>query len=232
MASLSSLHILLKLNPRDMYKLFKERELYSYVRIRRPLALRLDGVRFGRVLADLAPRSREVHEALLRAAKEILRELGCECAYVASDEINVICIQEPFYASRHEKLISVSSGLASALVSLALGRTLFFDSRAIVLRREEEITKYILYRARVCFNNYVSTIYHSVFRDRSTPSLLEMLQKLKERNIDPTMDRWRAFGSTVCKVRVPRGDSYGVEYVVEDGFEAAIRCVTRWLVDG
>ncbi len=141
-----------------------ERYLLAEKRLRKkaspPYAIRLDGVGFGRALEGFSsPRDLRVHVALVQAAMAVVERFNAVGAWVGSDEVNVVMLgPENPYGGRVEKLVSVSAGIASAEVSLALGRRLFFDSRVVPLRDAEDAAKYVLYRARVALNNLATKL--------------------------------------------------------------------------
>lgn len=222
----NAIDILMRVQIRRLDEVFRSREVFSDTRIDTPFALRLDGVRFGRVLADFKPRSFEVHKALLTAAMNIMEELGCCCSYVVSDEINVLCLDYVAYGGRVEKLVSISASIAGATVSTALGRRLFFDSRIIALKSDTEVSKYILYRARVGLNNFVSEIFHRVTGSKHTPPLNSMITALRNLGIDIYREElWKVVGTSVVKkLKIRAGDRLGWSYEVYPGFIDAIIC--------
>mgnify|MGYP000577791015 CR=1 FL=1 len=138
--------------------LFRERQVHT--RIEPPYALRLDGVNFGRCLEGFRePRDPVVHGALVAAAAQLVEWFNAAGAWVGSDEINLLLVDSPNpYGGRVEKLVSVSSGIASAIISLVLKRPLFFDSRVVPLKSSGDAALYILYRARVTANNFVNKL--------------------------------------------------------------------------
>ena len=222
----NAIDMLMKVQVRRLDEVFRSREVFSDKRVDIPFALRLDGVRFSRVLADFKPRSFEVHKALLTAAMNIMEELGCCCSYVVSDEINVLCLDYVAYGGRIEKLVSISASIASATVSIALGRKLFFDSRIIVLKSDTEVPRYILYRARVGLNNFVSEIFHRVTGSRYTPPLNSMITTLRNLGIDIYREElWKVVGTSIVKkLRIRAGGRLRWSYEVYPGFIDAIIC--------
>ena len=230
----NAIDILMRVQIRRLDEVFRSREVFSDTRIDTPFALRLDGVRFGRVLADFKPRSFEVHKALLTAAMNIMEELGCCCSYVVSDEINVLCLDYVAYGGRVEKLVSISASIAGATVSTVLGRRLFFDSRIIALKSDTEVSKYILYRARVGLNNFVSEIFHRVTGSKYTPPLNSMINTLKSLGIDIYREEvWKVVGTSVVKkLRIRAEDKLGWSYEVCPGFVDAIICSLTHLPTG
>ncbi|NPB01013.1 MAG: hypothetical protein GXO10_06525 [Crenarchaeota archaeon] len=183
------------------HKLFKSREIVQS-KVETPFIVRLDGVKFGKRLKNFTmPRDRRVHESLVLAAERIIEYMGADLGYVTSDEINILFLKYSPYSSRFFKIISISSGIASSVVTQALGVELFFDSRIVKILDIHEAYKYILYRIRVGFNNYVSSIYHMYYKNRHkgyTPHIHDMiciLPKLVGRRIE----RWELFGTLIYR---------------------------------
>ncbi len=182
----------------ELYHLFKRREIVTE-KVDVPFIVRLDGVRFGKKLKECdRPRDRKVHDALLRAAEEIMSYMGAEVGYVTSDEINIIFLRYAPYNARYFKIISITSGIASAIMSRLLEKDLFFDSRIVKVYDIYEIYKYILYRVRVGFNNCISLIYHSIgdIGRRHTPHIHDMIciaNKIKK------FENWELFGTLIYR---------------------------------
>lgn len=195
--------LLAGLDPRRLEERYRARELYRGARIEAPAVVRLDGVGWGRRLQGYRwPRDHRVHRALVRAAMELVAEYGADMGYVTSDEASILWLRGLPYGGRVEKLVSVSASAVSAGVSLHLGRRLFMDGRVVKLYGHGDVADYILYRARVGFNNYVSSLYHGPRRGRAeTPSLREMLEALRARGLDPLREPWAALGT--CIARLP-----------------------------
>ena len=194
------------LNPSALEKKFKAREIYQGYRVEPPLALRLDGVGWGRRLRDKYewPRDERVHRALVAAAVRLLEEFNACCGLVVSDEVSIIISNEPPYGGRVEKLVSISAGLVSATISRVLGEELYVDSRIVKLYSADDAAEYLLHRIRVGFNNYVSSIYHSMVPGEKgrTPSLTEMLQKLVKIETPPSLwEPWRLLGTCIARTQ-------------------------------
>jgi len=211
---------LLGVNPAWLEAEYKAREIFQGERVEPPFALRLDGVGWGRRLQGFEwPRDERVHRALVRAAAELLRVLGGCCALVVSDEVNLVYAGAPPYGGRVEKLVSISAGLVSGYVSYALGRLLFLDSRVVKLYSGADAARYLLHRARVGLNNYISSLYHaaSLGPANVTPSLAEMIEALRRSGRDPLREpSWRLVGSCVAYVS-------SVRHVKPPGVEVARR---------
>ncbi len=149
---------LLSLSPRRLESDYRSRELpRDYVEP--PLAVRLDGVNFGKALADLpGPRNAGVHRALFASALELAKSSGASWVYVVSDEVNLIYKSLLPYRGRLLKLISVLPSALSAKVTALLGRPLYFDARIVKIYDERDAARYVAYRARIGLNNYVISL--------------------------------------------------------------------------
>lgn len=171
--------VLLSLSPPRLEADYRSRELpRDYVEP--PLAVRLDGVNFGKALADLpGPRNMGVHRVLLISAVDLARSSGASWAYVVSDEVNLVYRSPPPYRGRVLKLISVLPSALSAKVSTLLGRPLYFDARIVKLYDERDAARYIAYRARIGLNNYAISLARSKgLVGSTTPPIDEILKKL------------------------------------------------------
>jgi len=133
---------------------FKRRESDVEVYTNTPFFIRLDEVGFGRMLEGFRrPRDVRVHNALIDAAAVLMKRYSLPLAYIISDEVNVLVYDSNIYSGRVEKIVSITAAIISSHTSLALERPLYFDSRIIPVNKNE-IKEYILYRARIGFNNY------------------------------------------------------------------------------
>lgn len=181
-------------NPAPLSKLFKQREVAGGS-LRPPVVVRADGVGFGKALKEgfTWPRDRRVHEALINATEKLMRRYSASAAYVVSDEVSVLFRTLP-YSGRLFKVVSVAASILSSHVSIELNRPLYFDARAIQLTNIEEFVPYVIFRARVGLNNYVSSLYHSVVKnDHETPPLPQMLNHVKR--IVGDRDSWECCGT-------------------------------------
>lgn len=170
---------LLALSPRKLESDYRSRELpRDYVEP--PLAVRLDGVNFGKALADLpGPRNAGVHRALFASAVELARSSGASWVYVVSDEVNLIYKSLLPYRGRLLKLISVLPSALSAKVTALLGRPLYFDARIVKLYDEHDAARYVAYRARIGLNNYAISLAKSRgLVGSTTPSIDHILRGL------------------------------------------------------
>ena len=196
--ALRTLEYLTRVNPAKLQPYFRDREVASDKVILGPIAVRLDGVNFGKVLKNFRkPRDIRVHEALMGAGMALMERFNALVAYVASDEINLILKDVP-YSGRVFKLVSVSASIASAHTSLSLGKPLYFDSRVVKLEGIGEAITYLVYRSRVCSNNYISQLFHNLAENKQvTPSAREMLTAIIEHRVLDRVSDWEVLGSCI-----------------------------------
>ncbi len=161
---LKAMDRLLEVDLRSAKEYFKSRESMSVVD-GQLIVLRLDGVSFRtRLNGFRKPRDERVRAAIEAAARELMKGFGASTAYVVSDEINLFLGNHIPFGGREFKLTSISAGIASAQVSMALGRPLYFDSRMVRLDRGDELP-YIVWRARLAAGNYLSSFARRPFRE-------------------------------------------------------------------
>jgi len=155
-----TLKILSEVNVAALADRYSKLEKRFRVRAEPPYAVRLDGVNFSKALRDYkAPRDPTVHGVLVSAAAALVDRFKAFGAWVGSDEINLLFLgPDNPYGGRVEKIISISSGLASSVVTAALHKYLFFDSRVVPLKDRRDAALYVLYRARVSANNFLSKL--------------------------------------------------------------------------
>jgi len=163
--------------------------------LRLPIVIRLDGVSFSKALRGFQwPRDPRVHGALVEVSRRVMRHLAATYALVISDELNILVQNYLPYGGRCYKLITTVAGMASATMSILLGRELYFDARIVEVKDNCDAARYMLYRVRVGFNNYhIETLQSSgdIPRDR-TPSLREMLKIKAEIS-------WRTVGTLLTR---------------------------------
>lgn len=193
------LNELVKLNVSKLDKYYKNKEVEVEDRIRVPLIIRLDGVKFGKNLREFRfPRDIQVHNALIYGLKQLMKKLNGHYGYVTSDEVNLLIMKILPHAGKYEKIISISASALSAYVSQKLNLPLYFDSRILKVDSQEDIFNYFIYRMRVGLNNYISSIYHKLIKSNKTPKLIDMLNTLQKHNIYlEKIDEWEYLGSCV-----------------------------------
>jgi tRNA(His) 5'-end guanylyltransferase len=111
--------------------------------------VRVDGRSFSALTERLAskPFDEKFHEWMVRAASGLLESLQAVYAFTESDEISVLMPRDSDLFDREvEKLVSISAARASAIVSLACGVPVEFDSRIWVGARDEDVVDYFAWR--------------------------------------------------------------------------------------
>jgi len=185
-----------KINPRVLEHHFSGKEL-EILFTRPPFVVRCDGVGFSkRLSAYKYPRDEFIHRTLISAAKSVMKTYSSAMVLVISDEINYLFIHS-VYGNRAVKISSVISAFTSSEVARATGEALYFDGRVITIK-PKEVIPYFLYRVRVGMNNYLSSLYHTQFRERgkSTPSFGEMFKDLEMEGYLRGNEAW-AFSGTL-----------------------------------
>jgi tRNA(His) guanylyltransferase len=139
----------------------KKQEIYAEMRCIPPVVVRADGRNFKNTLSDLGfrkPYDQTFARAMADAAELFIKKsgLGPLFAYTFSDEISFLFTELPF-EGRVEKIDSiVASFLGSAFtINLQLEEPVAFDSRIIVLQKEE-IPAYFHWRQLEAWRNFVA----------------------------------------------------------------------------
>lgn len=125
------------------------------------LVVRVDGRSFTRLTKDRfeKPFDRGFHEAMMETGEALLEGLSGVYAYTESDEISVLLPRETSLFDREvEKLVSVSSGIASAQFSHVLGSPAHFDGRLWMAPAVSDVIDYFRWRqadaARCALNGW------------------------------------------------------------------------------
>jgi len=148
----------------------KDREIYAELKALPPLAVRIDGRGFRKVLAHLGfkkPYDERFARAMVGATELFFKEGGFnpQFAFTFSDEVSIFFLEMPFN-SRVEKLDSIiPSFFASALTKLlGADKPLAFDSRIVHLDRDS-IYRYLLWRQAEAWRNHISSYGFYILRD-------------------------------------------------------------------
>lgn len=161
----------------------KEREIYKDLKVFPPFAVRIDGRSFRRVLDSLGllkPYDEKFAQAMVDSVETFFRESGLNplFAFTFSDEVNFFFFEIP-YNSRVEKIDSIiPSFISSALtINLDLKDPVSFDSRVIVLGKED-IYDYLVWRQAETWRNHIGSYgYYTLLRSGLTEK--EAAQRLK-----------------------------------------------------
>ncbi len=134
----------------------KEREIYSNIRAVPPIAIRIDGRNFKKLLANFKkPYDKKFITAMADSTELLIRASGLNprFAYIFSDEINLFFLKIPFQG-RIEKLDSVVPSFLASALSLELKTTISFDSKVIPLSKQD-IHKYLELRQAEAWRNHI-----------------------------------------------------------------------------
>lgn len=195
-------------NPSRLSKFFEERVVIE--KVVPPIVVRLDGVGFSKALKDRPIRDPLVHRALVNGCKNLMKFFNAEYCYIVSDEVNLFMLKKIPYGGRVFKIISISSAILSSSVSLELGRELYFDARVVLLDNLRQAIPYLLYRARIGLNNYVSKLY-TVTISKESKRLKDMINDLISKGVEVAMD-WRSVGSCLY-----------IDYIDKSGYNPITR---------
>ena len=175
------------------------------------VVLRIDGKNFSRYTRNFKKDagneySDEIGSAMLAAALGLLDEIDdAYAAYVVSDEISLLLHdrgENSWYGGREQKLISVSSSIATAYFNRKLnGRTpAFFDSRVIVLDDEPDTLRvYLTDRRANGFSNAVSSYARAEFGHKILLGVDTDKRYLMLKEAGVTVDKRLSFGTILYK---------------------------------
>ncbi len=188
---------------------FKDYEVYSQLRVPKniPFFIRCDGRGFHRLTSTLnfkKPYDEKLAKILVNSAKEIFSQgFNVVLAYVFSDEINLLFINEEIFNRRVEKLVSIIPSIISSKFTIEayklLGKEVVvsFDARIIPLAKEE-ILDYLVWRQSECFRNCINSYAYYVLinsgytphrasnylRGKKAKELIEVISKFGRIKID------------------------------------------------
>lgn len=195
-----------------------ERACKTVLTPRTPVIIRVDGKAFHTYARGcVRPFDGHLIAAMDAVALALCAEVdGAKLAYVQSDEISILVHtyrtfeQQPWFANEVQKLVSITAGVASGVMTevspVVFGtvRRACFDSRAFTMP-ESDVNNYFLWRQKDWTRNSVQMLARSLYSHRectgkSNPELQEMcFQKGHNWNDLPThLKRGRAV------VKVPR----------------------------
>lgn len=194
--------VITSVDPKKLSELFEKRVVIE--KISPPLIIRLDGFKFRKFLSNRPLRDQRVHSALIEGCRKLMKFFNAEFCHIVSDEVNLYVLRSLPYGGRTFKILSISSAILSSSVSMNLGLELYFDARILVVDKPTLFIPYLLYRARVGYNNYVSKLYTSMV-SKSTKKLKNMIEELEGLGIRISLD-WRSTGSCLF-----------IDYLTKDG---------------
>ena len=161
-------------------------EVFSGIRVRSPIVVRLDGRGFRKVLENSKkPYDLEFAEKLALATDSLFKESGFSpiLAFIFSDEVNLLFMEVPF-SGRIEKIDSVIASFISAALALALGRIISMDCRILSIC-EDEVAGYLAKRQDETWINHVFSygFYALVNEGKTHRQAMELLRGMKEHEI-------------------------------------------------
>jgi len=194
----------------------KDREIYAEMRCIPPVVVRADGRNFKNTLRDLGfgkPYDQTFARAMADTAELFIKKSGLSplFAYTFSDEVSFLFMELPF-EGRIEKIDSVTASfLGSALtINLQLEKPVAFDSRIVVLQKEE-IPAYFHWRQLEAWRNFVAAWGYYTLRDEGISKVeaskclrgkkeWEIHEMLFERGINlATLPAWQRRGVIISK---------------------------------
>eukprot|EP01132_Coremiostelium_polycephalum_P005145 gene5145-6405_t len=210
-----------------------------YLKKNQPFIIRLDGHGFSKFTKPFKQPSNKpwdlsIHKAMIDVSKELFKKFHPSLIYTFSDEITLCfpSVEESscgggendqqaqqqydiLYSGRIQKLLSLSSGMASttfykSLISSILENpadttkikkhiedsTPFFDARICMFPSNHGIIENIIWRSRDCIRNSVSGLSQQHFDHNEIfglpkPELIRKLKEEKNINIDDEPDWYR-----------------------------------------
>lgn len=150
------------------FEVYKDQKLASRIYF----AVRLDGRNFSKFTEKLKfkkPFDDKFKEIMLATALGLTREFKPIITYTQSDEISLIFDKDSnIFLRRIEKLISTTASCASSkfLQSSNLNETIMFDSRIIILPKEENVLEYLQWRQLDAIRNCLNSWAYSVLKEK------------------------------------------------------------------
>lgn len=159
---------------------------------RTPVIIRIDGKAFHTYTRGCKrPFDARLMDAMDSVAMVLCKEIdGAQMAYVQSDEISVLVhtyktfVTAPWFANEVQKLVSISAGIASGVMTeisdsiFGYTRRACFDARAFTLP-ESDVNNYFVWRQRDWTRNSVQMLARSLYshkecEHKNNPQLQEM----------------------------------------------------------
>ena len=163
---------------------------------RLPIIIRIDGKSFhslARKMKWKKPFDLDFVNTMQTVALELCKEImNVKLVYLQSDEASFLLVDykeiqtQPWFRNEIQKLCSVTSGLASAKMSLLLGREASFDARVFVIP-PLEVCNYFIWRQRDWIRNSIQMVARANFSQKQIHGLKsnELQDKLwTEKNIN------------------------------------------------
>lgn len=151
---------------------YEDRQRF-YLTRRTPVIMRLDGKAFHTVTKKAEkPYDGTIINAMQATALKLLQEIqGAKCAYVQSDEISILITDfdalqtEAWFDYNLNKMVSISSAIASVEFSKLFGKSVYFDSRVFNIPKEE-VTNYFRWRYLDWVRNSIQMLAQSLYSQK------------------------------------------------------------------
>ena len=151
---------------------YEDRQRF-YLTRRTPVIMRLDGKAFHTVTKKAEkPYDVTIINAMQATALKLLQEIqGAKCAYVQSDEISILITDfdalqtEAWFDYNLNKMVSISSAIASVEFSKLFGKSVYFDSRVFNIPKEE-VTNYFRWRYLDWVRNSIQMLAQSLYSQK------------------------------------------------------------------
>jgi len=158
-----------------------------------PAIIRLDGKSFHQLTKHFEkPFDSNFINGMQNTALYLCEEIqNAKFAYIQSDEISILMIDydnlntQAWFDDKIQKIVSVSSGMASTYLTKFLNTTAIFDSRVFVLP-ESEVVNYFIWRQQDWVRNSIQMLARANFSHKELMNLNQeqMITKLYlEKNI-------------------------------------------------
>ena len=175
---------------------FRDLETSTDVQLDRDLyhVIRVDGRAFHTVTKGMAfPMSPEFMKSMDTVAEYMCGEIqGAKLGFVQSDEISILVTSfgpktQMWFGGVLRKWLSISAGMASAVMSTELGRPVQFDSRVISMNRTDVI-RYFLWRQSDCARNAIQAAaqHHIGHKNIHGSDRAKQLQQLQAAGVNFT----------------------------------------------
>lgn len=151
---------------------YEDRQRF-YLTRRTPVIMRLDGKAFHTVTKKaVKPYDDTIINIMQATALKLLQEIqGAKCAYVQSDEISILITDfdeintEAWFDYNLNKMVSVSSAIASVEFSKLFSKSVYFDSRVFNIPKEEVIN-YFRWRYLDWIRNSIQMLAQSLYSQK------------------------------------------------------------------
>lgn len=162
-----------------------------------PVIIRLDGKAFHTLTRKYYNKgfSEEFTKDMITTAEHLVKNIqGCSFCYSQSDEISLLLTDyqtirtEPWFGYSVNKVVSISSALASSRFSRILNDSVLFDCRAFSVP-QDEVCNYFIWRQNDATRNAIQMagqeyFSHKQLHGKNCNEIQEMLFTLKDINFN------------------------------------------------